>query len=159
MRTIPTPSVGRYSRAFGFEWERGQGAHTYGEYEERLRELGEKAERVARRAAEQAQRYAERAANRARETDWEAVGREVRTAVERAMHELEDAFAQVRTDWETHRPGGGGGASTSGGGARPSAQRVRIEQDDVAEPTAAAPVHLRLWRRASGSGPGQRYDR
>jgi DUF4097 and DUF4098 domain-containing protein YvlB len=120
---------GPYNRAFGVEWDRGQGARTYGEYEERLRDFGEKAERVARRAAEQAQRYAERAAQRARETDWEAVGREVRTAIERAMRDLEDAFNNMRGEWETRRPGGSG-AGSSTGGSRPAAQRVRIEHDD-----------------------------
>ncbi len=120
------------ARAFGVEWERGRGARTYGEYEERLRELGEKAEKVARRAGEQAQHYAERAAQRARETDWEAVGREVRTAIEKAMRELEDAFSQVRGEWETRRPGG----ASSPGGARPTAQRVRIEHDDEGDGTA-----------------------
>jgi hypothetical protein len=134
----PDAVGGPYSRTFGFQWERGQGAHTYGEYEQRLRDLGEKAERVARRAAEQAQHYAERAAQRARETDWEAVGREVRSAIERAMHDLEDAFNQMRSDWETRRSSGGNGGTA--GSSRPTAQRVRIEQDDDSEsahPTAA----------------------
>lgn len=131
----PDAAGGPYSRAFGFEWERGQGARTYGEYEQRLRDLGEKAERVARRAAEQAQTYAERAAQRARETDWEAVGRDVRTAIERAMGDLEEAFGQMRREWEVRRPGGTAGAS---GGARPTAQRVRIERDDEVEPSQAA---------------------
>jgi hypothetical protein len=109
---------------FGFEWERGHGPRTYGEYEARLNELRDKAEQMARRATEQAQKYAEKAARRARETDWEAVGREVRGAIDKAMVELEDAFAQVRRDWETRRPSGEPGTS------RPTSQRVRIEQDD-----------------------------
>jgi hypothetical protein len=127
----PDAVGGPYSRTFGVEWERGRGPRTYGEYEERLREIGDKAEKVARRAAEQAQRYAERASQRARETDWEAVGREVRTAIEKAMRDLEDAFSQVRGEWETRRPGGSGTSS----GSRPAAQRVRIEQDDIVEET------------------------
>ncbi len=113
---------------FGFEWERGRGPRTYGEYEARLNELRDRAEQMARRAAEQAQIYAEKAAKRARETDWEAVGREVRSAIEKAMVDLEDAFGQVRKEWETRRPSGESGTG------RPSAQRVRIEQDDEGEP-------------------------
>src|SRR5581483_8466384 len=100
----------------------------YGEYEARLNELRDRAEQMARRAAEQAQIYAEKAAKRARETDWEAVGREVRGAIEKAMVDLEDAFGQVRHEWETRRPSGEPGTN------RPSSQRVRIEQDDEGEP-------------------------
>lgn len=116
------------SRDFGFEWERGHGPRTYGEYEAKLNELREKAEQVARRASEQASRYAEKAAQKARETDWQAIGREVRSTIERAMSDLEDAFGQMRRDWETRRPGDApsGGSSSS----RPGAQRVRIEQDE-----------------------------
>jgi DUF4097 and DUF4098 domain-containing protein YvlB len=113
---------------FGFEWERGHGPHTYGEYEARLNDLRDRAEQMARRAAEQAQVYAEKAAKRARETDWEAVGREVRGAIEKAMVDLEDAFGQVRREWETRRPSGEPGTN------RPTSQRVRIEQDDEGEP-------------------------
>ena len=118
-------------KAFDFEWERGRGARTYGEYDEQLRELGAKAEKLARQAAEQAQGYAQQAANKVRETDWEGVGREVRTALSRAMSELEDAFGRVRNGWE----GGQGGSTPKSD--RPSAQRVRIEQDDT-QPEASA---------------------
>jgi hypothetical protein len=120
--------AGAGSRDFGFEWEKGHGPRTYGEYEAKLNELRDKAEQVARRASEQASRYAEKAANKARETDWQAIGREVRSTIERAMGDLEDAFGQMRRDWDPRKPGD----STSGGsgGSRPSAQRVRIEQDD-----------------------------
>lgn len=113
------------TRDFGFHWDRHEGTRVYGEYEQRLNELRDKAERVARKAAEQAQDYAEKASRRARETDWEAVGREVRTAIEKAMADLEDAFGQVRREWETRRPSG---SSTSE--SKPGAQRVRIEYDD-----------------------------
>lgn len=118
------------SRDFGFEWERGHGPRTYGEYEAKLNELRDKAEQVARRASEQATRYAEKAAQKARDTDWQAIGREVRTAIERAMTDLEDAFGQMRREWETRRPGP---SDTPSGGSRPSAQRVRIEQDDTGD--------------------------
>ena len=119
-------------KAFDFEWERGKGAHTYGEYDEQLRELGAKAEKLARQAAEQAQDYAQQAASKVRETDWEGVGREVRSALSRAMSELEDAFGRVRNGWE-----GGSSGGSSPKSDRPSAQRVRIEQDDV-QPEASA---------------------
>jgi hypothetical protein len=123
--------AGAGSRDFGFEWERGHGPRTYGEYEAKLNELREKAEQVARRASEQASRYAERAAQKARETDWQAIGREVRTTIERAMADLEDAFGQMRRDWETRRPGDTpSGGSSGSGGSRSGAQRVRIEQDE-----------------------------
>jgi hypothetical protein len=127
----PDAVGGPNRRAFGFEWQRGRGARTYGEYEERLRDLGDKAERVARKAAEQAQELAEEAARKTRETDWEAVGREVRTAITKAMSELEDAFGRVRSEWE--RPGGGsgfGGSQSGGSTGGSGAQRVRIEQDE-----------------------------
>lgn len=118
-------------KAFDFEWERGKGARTYGEYDDQLRDLGAKAEKLARQAAEQAQDYAQQARNKVRETDWEGVGREVRTALSRAMSELEDAFGRVRNGWD----GGQGGSTPKSD--RPSAQRVRIEQDDM-QPEASA---------------------
>ena len=121
--------AGAGSRDFGFEWERGHGPRTYGEYEAKLNELREKAEQVARRASEQASRYAEKAAQKARETDWQAIGREVRSTIERAMGDLEDAFGQMRRDWDTRKPSD----APSGGSSRPSAQRVRIEQDDTGD--------------------------
>lgn len=120
--------AGAGSRDFGFEWERGHGPRTYGEYEAKLNELRDKAEQVARRASEQASRYAEKAAQKARETDWQAIGREVRSTIERAMGDLEDAFGQMRRDWDTRKPG-----DTPSGGSRPTAQRVRIEQDDAGD--------------------------
>ena len=123
------------ARAFGVEWERGSGARTYGEYDEKLGELRGKAERAARKAADQAQEYAERAAKRLRETDWEAVGRDMRGALEKAMGDLEDAFDNARRGWEARQ---GGGTSSSSGGTKPSgAQRVRIEYDDDADAQAA----------------------
>ncbi len=118
-----------------FEWERGQGARMYGEYEERLNDLRQKAEQTARRAAEQAQDYAEKAAKRARETDWEAIGRDVRSAVEKAMSELESSFSQLRREWDTRRGSSTGSSTASKPGG---AQRVRIEYDDE-EQAANAP--------------------
>lgn len=119
-----------------FEWEKGQGARMYGEYEERLNDLRNKAEKVARKAAEQAQEYAEKATKRARETDWEGIGRDVRSAVERAMSEMESSFSQLRREWEARRGNVSGGPGSTGTKSGP-AQRVRIEYDDE-EPAAAA---------------------
>jgi hypothetical protein len=120
-----------------FEWEKGQGARMYGEYEERLNDLRGKAEKAARKAAEQAQDYAEKAAKRARETDWEAIGRDVRSAVEKALSELESSFSQLRREWDSRR---GNGSGTSGGtGSKPSgAQRVRIEYEDGEQASPSA---------------------
>ncbi|HEX8994458.1 MAG TPA: hypothetical protein VF812_00350 [Ktedonobacterales bacterium] len=122
------------AREFRFDWERGRGAHASGEYGEQLNDLREQAETLARRAGEEARKYAEMATKRARETDWEAVGSEIRTTIERAMADLEEAFGRVRRDWDTRGPG----SSTGEPSGRPSnggAQRVRIEHD---EPQAGA---------------------
>jgi hypothetical protein len=128
----PDAKAGESTRDFKFEWEKGRGARMSGEYEQRLNEMRDRAEGVARKAAEEAQRYAEKAARRARETDWEAVGREVRSAIEKAMGELEDTFNQVRRDWDSRRAPGSGGSTS-----RPSAQRVKIEYDDDPDASAA----------------------
>src|SRR6185437_1437428 len=93
--------AGAGSRDFGFEWERGHGPRSYGE----------------------------KAAQKARDTDWQAIGREVRSTIERAMGDLEDAFGQMRHDWEGRKSSD----APSGGSSRPSAQRVRIEQDDASD--------------------------
>lgn len=122
-------AMGTRPRDFNFQWERGQGPHISGEYEERMNDLRDKAEKVARKAAEQAQEYADKVSRRARETDWESIGREVRSSIEKAMSDLEDAFGQVRREWETRRSPGEPGSSQPSG-----AQRVRIEVDD--EPDA-----------------------
>jgi putative adhesin len=135
------------SRDFGFHWDRNEGARMYGEYEQRLNELRDKAERVARKAAEQAQDYAEKASRRARETDWESVGREVRSAIEKAMADLEDAFGQVRREWETRRPSGSSTAES-----KPGAQRVRIEFDDEGDAMGGGAS------QASAGTPGMNRD-
>lgn len=122
-------ATGDGEREFNFQWERGRGASASGEYEQRLNEMRDRAEKVARRAAEEAKKYADMAAKRARETDWEAVGREVRSTIERAMSDLEDAFGRVRRDWEQPRAGASGASNGGAGGA----QRVRIEQDETGD--------------------------
>ena len=130
-------------RDFHFEWEKGHGPRMYGEYEQRMNDFRERAEETAKKAAEQASEYAERTARRLRETDWEAVGREVKNAVEKAVSDLEDAFGQVRREWETRRPAGSSGGAKSSG-----AQRVRIEYDDE-NPAEAG------QGSAPGSGPSR----
>lgn len=115
------------AREFNLEWERGRGAHATGEYSEQLDALRDRAEQLARRAGEEARKYADAAAKKAREADWEAVGREVRSTIERAMGDLEDAFGKVRGGWE---PRGGSSSSGDSTGRAGGAQRVRIEHDD-----------------------------
>lgn len=110
---------------FGFEWEQGRGARAYGEYEERLDDLREKAERAAHRAAERARRYAERATRHMHDTNWEIVEREVLAAVEKALAELEEAFANIRREWNKRQSA----PSTSKSEQGAKAQRVRIEYD------------------------------
>jgi hypothetical protein len=77
-----------------FTWDDAQRA----EYERRIREMSERTAKAARRAAERASEYAERAARRARETDWEAVGRDVRSSIEHAMSEMEHLLEQFRSN-------------------------------------------------------------
>lgn len=134
--------MGAASRDFNVDWEKGRGARVYGEYEEKLGDLADKAQKAARKAAEQAEEYAERAARRIRETDWESVGREVRNTIERAMGDLEDAFSSAKRDWDRQRSGrpSSGSGDSSASGSRPTgAQRVRIEYDDPDAQASAAP--------------------
>ncbi len=119
-----------FSPDFGFEWERGRGARTYGEYEERWDDLREKAERTARRAAKRARRYADRATRYIRDTNLDAVEREVLGAVEKAMTELEEALASIRSEWNKRLEG----SESSKSKQSSKAQRVRIEYDKVDEP-------------------------
>jgi hypothetical protein len=130
-----TPEDEEQAREFRLDWERGHGAHASGEYSEQLNDLREQAETLARRAGEEARKYADMATKRARETDWESVGGEIRSTIERAMADLEDAFTRVRHEWEP-RGGNSGGSSSGGPAGRPSTsgpQRVRIEHDEPQE--------------------------
>jgi DUF4097 and DUF4098 domain-containing protein YvlB len=85
---------------FPFNWDDAQRA----EYERRIREMSDRTAKAARRAAERASEYAERAARRARETDWEAVGRDVRSSIEHAMGEMERLLEQFRSNVGAPRP-------------------------------------------------------
>lgn len=116
-----------FSPDFGFEWERGQGARVYGEYEERLDDLREKTERAAHRAAERAKGYAQRATRHVRDADWEAMEHEVLKAVEKAMSELEEAFGNIRHEWNKRKEE----ARSLGGKQISRAQRVHIEYDEA----------------------------
>ncbi|HEY7778689.1 MAG TPA: hypothetical protein VIC85_00625 [Ktedonobacterales bacterium] len=164
-------------RGIKFEWEHHpeRDREAMEDFERRMDDLREKAEHMARKAADQAQRYAERAARRARETDWESVGREVRSAIERAMSDLEGAVGQVRREYETRRgPGGfggfggprpnGPGAAGPRPGGQPGAQRVRIERDEdegdayasgYGAPGGPSAQGSAAWRAAPGAAePG-----
>jgi hypothetical protein len=127
-------AAGKPRKAFDFEWS-AAGAPPTANTTSSCANLRQ-AEKLARQAAEQAQDYAQQAANKVRETDWEGVGREVRSALSRAMSELEDAFSRVRSGWDAAR---GGSAQERLG----RAQRVRIEQDD------AQPRRRRIARRSA----------
>jgi DUF4097 and DUF4098 domain-containing protein YvlB len=122
---------------FPFEWDDTQRA----EYERRIREMSDRTARAARKAAESATEYAERAARRARETDWEAVGRDVRSAIERAMGEMEHLLDQFkpRPSATPPRP------ETPPPGSR-AAQRVPIEHEE--EPAVRNKDELDAQRRA-----------
>ncbi len=150
-----TPEDEEQAREFRLDWERGRGPRASGEYGEQLNDLRDQAETLARRAGEEARKYADMATKRARETDWESVGAEIRSTIERAMADLEDAFGRVRRDWDPRggSGGSGGGGSSSGPSGRPSSsgpQRVRIEHDD--EPQAGG-------AGASYGEPAQPQDR
>jgi len=119
-----------FSPDFGFEWERGRGAHVYGDYEENWDEIREKTERAAHRAAEHAKRAAKRATRHMRDLDWEAVEREILAAVEKTMVELEETLANIRRTWNKHQAK----SESSTGEQRSKAQRVRIEYDKVDDP-------------------------
>lgn len=102
----------------------------YSEFESRMQDIGERTGRAARKAAEKFREYADRASRRARETDWEAVSREVRNAIERTVGELESTFKEILSEFD-------GNPATTGeipkakvnGGA--TAQRITIEQEPV----------------------------
>ncbi len=114
---------------FPFEWDDAQRA----EYERRVREMSERTAKAARRAAERATEYAERAAKRARETDWEAVGRDVRSSIESAMHEMEHLLDQFKAGRNTPPPPHAPNAPPPPpppGGPRSHAQRVPLEQEE-----------------------------
>jgi hypothetical protein len=120
---------------FGFEWERGRGARAYGEYEERWDEMREKAEKAARRAAKEARKYAERTSRHVRDMDWDALERDIRAAVEKAMDELEEALRAIRGNWEKRQSKGEPGKLEQGKQGS-KAHRVRIEYDHVEDPLA-----------------------
>jgi DUF4097 and DUF4098 domain-containing protein YvlB len=109
----------------------------YSEFESRMRDIGERTGRAARKAAEKFREYTERAARRARETDWEAVSRDMRGAFERTVGELEATFREIRAefDGEPATTGEGPQAKVSG---KPTAQRITIEQEPV--DSTATPV-------------------
>ena len=121
---------------FGVEWERGRGAHTYGEYDERLDDFREKTEKAARRAAERASRYAKRATQQVRDRNWDAIEHDVRSTMDKAVSELEETLRRLRREWEKRQ-----GESQSGEGKKgPQAQRVPVEYDGVEETPDVEPA-------------------
>lgn len=124
---------------FGFEWERGHGAHTYGHYGERFDDMRERAERAARRATERARHYAERTARRMRDINWDELEHEVRATVEKAMTNLEHTFSDLRSEWTQRQQTKDKPASTKKD-ERSKGQRVRVEYDDESEPLSDDPM-------------------
>lgn len=123
-------------------WPFNQGASSMSnpqqqaDIEQRLRELSERSGRAARKAAEKFREYADRAATRARETDWDAVSREVRTAIERTVTELESTFREIVAEFQAPpTPGSTTSKATSGA----TAQRIIVDNDDPTTPTPPTP--------------------
>jgi len=117
---------------FGFEWERGRGAHTYGEYDERLDDFRERTEKAARRTAERAQRYAKRATQHMRDRNWDAIEHDVRSAMDKAVSELEETLKRLRREWEKRQEESRSASDKKGS----QAQRVPVEYE-VTEETSA----------------------
>jgi hypothetical protein len=113
---------------FGIEWERGKVPHTYGEYDERLDQIREKAEKTARRTAERARDYAERASKQMRDRNWDAMEQDVRSAMDKALVELEKTLKRLRTEWEKRQE-----EAQSGAQKGPQAQRVPVEYEVTEE--------------------------
>ena len=104
----------------------------FSEMEERLKDLGERTGRAAKKAAEKVRDYTDRLSKRARETDWDAVSRDVRTVIERTVGELESTFREIAAEFE--KPGSTTGSTTGSNPnktAGPTAQRVTIERDPI----------------------------
>ncbi len=101
--------------------------HDFSEMERRLHDLGERTGRAARKAAERAREYADRAARRARETDWDAVSHDVRTAIERAVGEMEATFREIVAEFDRPATAGEEDAAKMKNG--PTATRITIERD------------------------------
>ncbi len=115
---------------FPFDWDDSQRA----DYERRIRDMSERTAKAARKAAERATEYAERAARRARETDWDAVGRDVRNAIERAMGEMEHLLEQFRGGPSAPPPPRAPDAPPPPPRPGSQAQRVPIEQEEQPAP-------------------------
>ena len=124
------------------------------ELEQRLRDLGERGGRAARKAGEKVKEYTDKAQSRARDTDWESVSREVRSAVERTVSELEIAFREIVAEFQTPGPN----TPTNGDpnavppttaqrpATPPTAQRVPIDLDPTGTTSGVEDVAAR--RRA-----------
>jgi hypothetical protein len=122
---------------FGVAWERGRGARTYGEYDERLDDFREKTEKAARRAAERASHYAKRTTQRVRDRDWDAIERDVRSTMDKALSEVEETLRKLRREWEKRQ----GESKSADGKKGPEAQRVPVEYDAVEETPGEDAAH------------------
>ncbi len=133
----------------GFEWERGRGAHTYGEYDERMGDFREKTEKAARRTAERAQRYAKRATQQVRDRNWDAIEHDVRSAMDKAVSELEETLKRLRREWEKRQEESRSASDKKGS----QAQRVPVEYN-VTEETPAEDAASFM-----GTSPASRFTR
>lgn len=125
----PIGDVSAWPFMGGFNMGTGNNSpRDFSELESRLADLGERTGRAARKAAEKAREYADRAAARARDTDWEAVSRDVRTAVERAVGELETTFREIVAEFEGSSTTGQSQQKTTSGA---TTQRVPVDRDPV----------------------------
>ena len=138
---------------FGIEWERGRGPHTYGEYDERLDDFRQKTEKAARQAADRATRYARRATQQVRDRNWDAIERDVRTAMDKAVSELEETLRRLRREWEKRQ----GESQSTGDKKGPQAQRVPVEYD-VAEETPDEEA-MRGYRGTSSTSSSLHHER
>ena len=134
---IPHINFDETTAAFGWPFRGGftmsnnpNSPRDFSEMEERIKDLGERTGRAAKKAAEKVRDYTDRLSKRARETDWDAVSRDVRTVIERTVGELESTFREIAAEFE--KPGStSAGAGDPAKTAGPTAQRVTIERDPI----------------------------
>ncbi len=103
------------------------------EFEQRIRDLGERSGRAARKAAEKIREVTDRAAARARETDWDAVSREFRSIIERVVSELDTTVREVVKEFQA--PGTPGEQTTKARSGATS-QRIPVDREDAVDGSA-----------------------
>ena len=149
----PFTKTGVDSANFGWPFGGDFTMSTPEDFEQRIRDIGERTGRAARKAAEKAREYSDRASSRARDTDWESVSREVRTAIEKTVAELEVAFREIVSEFNAPATNGGPSTGNVNGGTTPAArtsgataQRVPIDIDPTND--AASTVDRDAQRRS-----------